>query len=55
MIKFTLDACKIIIVMVNSFWSCEVFLFDIDCGVSEAVALCPLLMALYARKGACES
>ena len=55
MINFTLNACQIIVVMIDSFWSCQVFLFDIDGWVSDTVALCPLLVALDTRKGACKS
>ena len=40
--------------MVNSFWGRKIFLLDVDCGIAEAIALCPLLMALYAGKRACE-
>ena len=40
--------------MINSFWGRKISLSDVDCRIAEAIALCPLLMALYAGKRACE-
>ena len=48
-VKFSLNACKVIVVMVNSLRRCKIFLLDINRGIADTVALCPLFMALYAR------
>ena len=54
MIKFALDACKIIVVMVNSLGRGEVRPLHILCRVSEAATLRPLLVAFDTGKRAGE-
>lgn len=54
MIKFTLDACKIVVVMVDSLGRGQLRPFHILCGVSDAVTLRPLLVAFGAGKRAGE-
>ena len=40
--------------MINAGRSCEVGAFDICRGISDAVALRPLLVSFDTRKGACQ-
>lgn len=54
-VKFSLNTCEVVVVMVDPLWGRKIFLLDVHCGIAEAVALCPLLMALNAGKRACES
>lgn len=52
MVKFALDARKVIVIMINAFWRGEIFLLHIDGGIADAIAFGPLLVTLDAGEGA---
>lgn len=51
-VEFPFDARKVIVIVVDSLWRCEVGPLHVLCRVSDAVALGPLFVALDAGEGA---
>lgn len=54
-VKLALNACKIVVIVVDAVWSSKIRAFDVKRRVADAVALRPLLVTFNAREGACAS
>lgn len=52
MVKFAFNACKIVVIVVDTLWRGKVLLLDVNCGITDAITFGPLLMTFDAREGA---